>query len=273
MDFQLKRVVQALRRISRNEKIKVYLLQNPPFYKTVLNEAMRFIGGETLDECFQTAEKIIEKGHAFTVDFMGESTRDEKTAKVVTKEFLRVIEKIKKTSANASISLDLSHLGMMIDKDLALENASKLAQKAKESGIEIMISMEGTDRTDNILGLHKKLCKKFDNVGITLQAYLYRTEKDLDEALDRPVKIRLVKGAYEISREEGLPWGRKTDAAYRKYMKKILKRHHLFSIATHDEQILHSAENIIKRHSINSNNIEIEMLHMVKNGISIYATV
>ncbi len=264
MDNVAQKAVEALRRISRNEKIKEYLLQNPTIYKRILKAAMRFIGGETLDECFQTAQGISSKGHLFTVDFMGESTRDKKTANEATEEFLMVIEKIKETKCNASISLDLSHIGMVINKKLAHKNALELAKKAKEVGIEMIISMEGIDRTDDILNEYYKLSEIYDNVGITVQAYLHRTAKDMEEALKRPGRIRLVKGAYEVSKEFALPWGEKTDLAYKKYTKTILSINHLCSLATHDEKILSHADAFIKDRKIKKECVEIEMLYGVQ---------
>jgi len=253
--------VQALRSISRNEELKEYLIKNKPLYNTILKAAMRFIGGETLDECIETSKEITKKGHAFTVDFMGESTRDESIANDATEEFLTVIEKIKKTKSNSSISLDLSHIGMVIDKKLGYKNAVLIAQKAKDYGIEMMISMEGIERTDDILNEYYILAKTYPNVGITLQAYLLRTKKDLEKVLKFPGKIRLVKGAYETPITYALPWGKKTDKAYIKYMEKLIVENHLCSIATHDEKILLHADKLIKKNKIKTDQIEFEMLH------------
>jgi len=267
MNNSSQKAIEALRSISRNEEIKAYLLQNPLLYKKVLKAAMRFIGGETLGECLQTATTITAKGHCFTVDFMGESTRDEEMANEATGEFLKVIEKIKRMKSNASVSLDLSHIGMSIDVELACKNASLIAQKAKDEHLEIMISMEGIERTDDILKLHKRLCEKFENVGITLQAYLHRTGKDLTEALKRPGKIRLVKGAYEVSKEFALPWGDETNAVYKKYLEMILSSNHLISIASHDEQMLTLADVFIKENKVNTDTLEFEMLHGVTSEL------
>lgn len=253
--------IDALRSISRNEEVKAYILQNPHVYGPLLKVAMRFIGGETLEECFKTAKTISKKGHTFTVDFMGESTRDRKTANAATEEFLRVIDKIVATKSDASVSLDLSHIGMVIDRKLGHQNAVRIAQKAKEHGIEMMISMEGIERIDSILEEYYLLAKEYDNVGITLQAYLHRTEKDLKKALEFPEKIRLVKGAYKVSPKFALPWGKETDEAYKKYVKIILKKDHLCSLATHDEKILSFANTFIRKNKNDKKNIEFEMLH------------
>ncbi|MEL6491978.1 MAG: proline dehydrogenase family protein [Cyanobacteria bacterium J06621_3] len=136
---------EALRHIALDESLKAYVLQHPPLYQAGLQAAMRFIGGETLDECVQSAKVINQQGHAVTIDFMGESTRDEAMAAQATQEFLEVIRAIAQQKLKASVSLDLSHVGMVIEPEIAYENASLLAQSAKEGGLEMMISMEGTD--------------------------------------------------------------------------------------------------------------------------------
>lgn len=253
--------IEALRSISRNEEIKAYLIQNRQLYKIALKAARRFIGGETLDECFQTTKVIIKKGHSLTIDFMGESTRDKKTADQSTEEFLRIIQRIRKTECNASISLDLSHIGMMIDKKLGLENATKLAQKAQQAEIEMMISMEGIDRIDDILESYNELSKDYGNVGITLQAYLHRTKVDLEEILKKPGRIRLLKGAYKVSARYALPLGKDTDKVYKKYAEKILLSKHLSSIATHDEKLISNILKFIKNKRLSTNLFEFEMLH------------
>lgn len=263
MNNSVEQAIEALRTISRNEEIKAFILKNKAVYKVLLRIAMRFIGGETLDECFKTSKKVNNAGHTFTIDFMGESTRDKKTANEATAEFLKVIDKIIETKSNASVSLDLSHIGLVIDKDLGHLNATKIVQKAQKNNIEIMISMEGLDRVDDILNEYYSLVKEFGNVGITLQAYLHRTEKDLQTVLAFPGKIRLVKGAYQVSRRHALPRGTETDMAYKKYMESILKANHPVSIASHDEKILLDAEKYIIKNNLTKANIEFEMLHGV----------
>ena len=186
----------ALRNIALDEGAKSYVLEHPPLYQALRKAAMRFIGGESLALCVGVARILYSQGHRVTIDFMGESTRDVATAKAATQEFSAVIGALQAEDIAASVSLDLSHIGMEIDSALCYQNACQLAEKSQQAGLEIMISMEGTDRTDCVLDLYQRLCKQYNNVGITLQAYLYRTDKDMAVAVECPGKIRLVKGAF-----------------------------------------------------------------------------
>ncbi|MCU0546804.1 MAG: proline dehydrogenase family protein [Oscillatoriaceae cyanobacterium Prado104] len=258
-------VAEALKQIALDEDIKAYVLQHPPLYQPLLHAALRFIGGETLVQCAETAKSLNQQGFAVTIDYMGESTRDTEMAEQATQEFVNVIQAIAEQNLDSSVSLDLSHIGMVINAELGYKNACVLAEAAHKVGLEIMISMEGTDRTSLILETHQRLCETFDNVGITLQAYLHRTPDDLESALQRPGKIRLVKGAYAAPADVAKSRGAELDASYRQLMERLLTSRHPCSIATHDPTLLdifplEYAHKSIKEQGIEQDKIEFEML-------------
>jgi len=253
----------ALRHIARNEAIKGYVQQNAPLYQALLRMALRFIGGELLPQCQETALTLNKQGSAVAIDYMGESTRDAAMAQQATQEFLNVIAVIATQNLNASIALDLSHIGLTVDADLAFRNATTLAQAAQSAGIEMMISMEGSERISEILGMHQRLCEHFENIGITFQAYLFRTAEDLVSALGRPGRIRLVKGAYEEPANVAMPRDVALDHTYLDFMEKLLTSGHSCSIATHDLALLEHAHTFIQEHQLSYEPFEFEMLYGV----------
>jgi len=258
-------VAEALKHIALDEEIKTYVLQHPQLYQPLLRAALRFIGGETLTACVETAKSLNQQGFAVTIDYMGESTRDAETAKQATQEFCNVIQAIGNQKLDSSISLDLSHIGMVIDAELGYKNACLLASSAQNVGLEMMISMEGSDRTSLILETYQRLCKTFDNVGITLQAYLHRTPDDLESVLQCPGKIRLVKGAYAAPTNIAKSRGVELDESYCQLMERLLSSGHSCSMATHDPALLDSvplqyAHKFIQEQGIEQSNIEFEML-------------
>lgn len=253
-------VAATLRHLALNEEVKAYVLQNQLLYQPLLRAAMRFIGGETLEACVKVAKQLNEQRFATTIDFMGESTRNQDVAQQATKEFLQVIQAIAGLKLTSSVSLDLSHIGMVLDANLAYENASILAREAHDANIEVMISMEGTDRTDTILAIYQKLNERFDNVGITLQAYLHRTPRDLKVALEYPGKIRLVKGSYEAPTNLSKQRGEELDQAYRELAETLLAHSHPCSIATHDFTLLNQIDKFVCEQKIERDVLEFEML-------------
>jgi len=251
--------IDALRQISRNETYKACVQETPVLRRVLLRAVSRFIGGETFSECLQVASELHQRGIATAIDYMGESTRDRERAAMVTREFLRVIDTLADRGAAASISPDLSHLGMAIDPQLAYENAKVLAGAAREAGSEVILNMEGSDRTETILAIHRQLCERYDNVGVTLQAYLYRTENDLSEAIERGGRIRLVKGAYAEPPEVARPLGPTTDAVFATLMETLLASGRRSSIATHDPALLEHAYRFIEGRRLSREPIEFEL--------------
>ncbi len=256
--------VVALRRIARDESIKAYVQQDLLLHQVLLRAARRFIGRETLAECIETARALNAEGFAITIDYMGESTRDEEVAREATKEFLKIVREVSARGLDSSVSLDLSHVGLVVDRELAFENATLLARAAREAGLEVMISAEGSERTADILETHRRICEDHDNVGITLQAYLYRTPQDLREALGRPGRIRLVKGAYEEPRRLAWPRGARVDIAYRELAEELLASGHACSISTHDPYLLEHAHGYVAANDLAREPIEFEMLKGVE---------
>ena len=256
----------ALKRIARDEGIKSYVQNETPVHDALLGAAMRFVGGERLGECVEVAQRVNRSGHPVTIDHMGESTRDEATAREATEEFLRVVEAIRGRGLDSSVSLDLSHLGLVVDSELAFENASRLASAAREGNLEVMVSMEGSERTDEVLGMYRRLSEGFENVGITLQAHLRRTPEDLEDALTRPGRIRLVKGAFEEPEDMAMSKGQALDDTYRSFLERLLSSGHPTSVSTHDPVILEHADRFVRENGLEVGTAEFEMLYGVQEG-------
>ncbi len=242
----------ALKRIARDERIKAYVQNEKPIHDALLGAALRFTGGERLGECVAVAERVNGLlGHSVTIDYMGESTRDEETAREATEEFLRVAEAIRGRGLDSSVSLDLSHLGLVVDGELAFENASRLVSAARDANLEVMVSIEGSERTDEVLGVYRRLSERFEEaVGITLQAYLRRTPPDLEHAMGRPGKIRLVKGAFEERADVAMARGRDLDDAYRSLVERLLSGGHPTSVSTHDPELLGHADRFLRENGL-----------------------
>lgn len=227
----------ALKKAALNEEAKSFVLTNEPLYKLLKKAANRYIAGETLSEAIATIKQLNSNGFTVTTDFMGESIRNEAEAIAATHEFLAFAECINSESLNSSISLDLSHIGLLVSKDLTINNLDAICAEAAKANKEVIISMEGTDRTDNIIDIYKEALKKHNNLGITLQAYLYRTKNDFTELKQLAGSIRLVKGAYDTPKTLAMQRGDALNDVYLNYAEQLLSSNHKCSIASHDSFI------------------------------------
>ncbi len=251
----------ALRRVARDERVKAYIENDPVLFPILLRAARRYIGGTTRAECLDTVAALNAAGHAATVDYMGESTRDPDLAERETAEFVRLAADIGRRGLDSSLSLDLSHIGLAVDPRLALANARRIAAAAREIGTEMIISMEGAERIEAILEVYRALCAEFDNVGVTLQARLRRTEEDLPAMLALPGKVRLVKGAYEEAPDIAYPReSAELAACYRDYARRMLISGRPVSIGTHDASIHDDVDRFVTERDLRGGPFEFEAL-------------
>ena len=245
----------ALRRLAANEDVKAAIAGTPQLFEVLGKAARRYVAGETSSDALTRVRAANARGHAATVDFMGESARDPATVEAATSEFERLALELRRADVRCSVSFDLSHLGSVLDRALggtcarrlALATMGRAAGTAAEKGCELMISAEGHDRTQQTLDEHELLCREFDHVGVTVQARLHRTTADVERLLERPGRIRLVKGAFDfpsdlgLSRDDPLLASRFDALATR-----LLESGHPCSIATHDPELIAAAEAAIR---------------------------
>ena len=253
----------ALRTLALDETAKEKFCNDPLLRPHMHKVSQRYVAGQTVEEALQRVEQIIARGHAASAEYMGESVRDEAFAMAETEVFMQLVQAIGQRNLNCSISFDLSHVGSLVDSELGYRNARRIAQAAAEINREVMISMEGIDRSDDIYRIYTRLHQEDDlhNVGITVPAKRHRTEQDLPALMKLPGRIRLVKGAF--LEPEGVAYSRGTPelaAAYRRHAQTLLLSGHKCSIATHDRSIQSDLSALILQERIDPRWFEFESL-------------
>lgn len=254
-------VAQALKSIARNQHIKSYIQQSSELYPLLWKAAKRFVTGEKKQDGIETANELISKGYFISLEYIGENTAEFEDCIKAKDEFLNLIEKMGSMSMNQTVSLDLSHIGLSVNPDMAYIHLLEIAEKANQYGITLMISMEESSKTNEILDIYKKATKQYPNVGITLQAHLYRSSDDIKELIHYPGRIRVVKGAYQEPAEIAMSRKKELNNRYLKFVEQLVEANHPVSIATHDENLIQEME---QRQFLNHPNVEIEMLFGIR---------
>ncbi len=265
MDELLQIGAAALRKIALDENAKQHVLNDKKLYKILRKAADRYIGGETLDETIPKIQQENSKGFKCSIEFMGENTRTEAEADLATREFLRIAERIRSGRLNATISLDLSHIGLAISSDLCIQNLGRLCVAAQEN-IEIIISAEGVERTDAVIDVYKQASRKYTNLAITLQAYLYRSKDDFLDLITENGRIRIVKGAFHTPEGLSMPRGKILDDIYLNYVDQLLSRGHKCSVATHHHEVQQRAKMLVDKYKPEGHLYEFESLYGIQTG-------
>lgn len=257
-------VIQALKSAARNEQMKHTVQQSAELYPLLWKAAKRYVTGEKRQEALRIAQDFISKDYQISLEFIGENTKDIAECQKAKEELLQLIEDTGVLSFNQTVSFDLSHIGLSVNANLAYTNLQELAQKAQQYGISLMISMEESSKTSSIIEVYKKIAMQYPNIGITLQAHLYRTEEDIQQLTQYPGRIRLVKGAFQESDDIALTRSRKLNERYLHFVKQLIEAKHPISIATHDKALILEME---KRQYFQQPNVEIEMLYGVQPAL------
>jgi proline dehydrogenase len=236
--------------------------------------ARRFVAGETIADAVRITRELNAKGMHVTLNYLGESVSNTYEAMDARDEILRLLARIHEEGLDANVSVKPSQLGLDIDPLLALDNLRLLLERAQALDNWIRIDMEESAVVDTTLDIYRTLRYKygFDNVGVVIQSYLYRSEGDVRELIDDGASVRLCKGAYMEPSHIAFPDKHKTDQNF------ILLTHLLLSeearqnsvhlaLATHDEQMIDAGIQFAEANNIARDEFEIQMLYGVRREL------
>ncbi len=255
----------ALLYLSQKTELKDYFSKLPGFDRVT----RRFIAGENIDDAIAAILELNHAGLTATFDHLGESVTSRAEAEADAREYLRVLDRIEATGVNSNVSVKLTQLGLEISEDYCLQNTRRIVEAAKRHNNFVRIDMEDSSKTDATLRIFKRLFGEYGNVGVVLQAYLYRAERDLDEALKMGARIRLCKGAYKEPAEVAFPKKSDVDANFVRLMKKLLKSGIYHGIATHDEKMIAATKEFAAREGVPQDAFEFQMLYGVRRDLQL----
>ncbi|MGX1195964.1 proline dehydrogenase family protein [Metabacillus sp. SLBN-84] len=255
------RFSNALKSVARNGDIKSYIQNSKELYPLFMRAAKRFVSGETRLDAINKAKELMEKEYLVSLEYIGENTTNVEECHAAKEEFISLIHQLGSNGITSTISFDLSHIGMSVDRELGLGNLKEMAQAAEKYNINLMISMEESEKTDPILDIYKEAASIYKNIGITLQVQLKRSLDDLNELFKYPGKIRIVKGAYQEPAEIKIGRSEELNSRYLEFIEKCIEANQPISIATHDEE-LH--QKILEKGYLKNSNVELEMLDGVR---------
>ncbi len=227
--------------------------------------ARRFVAGDTLDDAVAAARELNSSGLLVSLDHLGEEVHDRASAMQATEEYLESLDRIATEDLDSNISVKPTQLGLAIDEDLAMESIDLLARRAKKVGTSVTIDMEDSRYTDSTVRLYENAQAEHGNLGIAIQAYLYRTPQDLARLIPLGGHIRLCKGAYVESEEVALTSNPEINAAFAEQMRTLMASEETKpAIATHDMSLLDLARALAAERN---HPFEFQMLYGVRKEL------
>lgn len=233
--------------------------------------ARRFVAGETLGEAVVASQELCAHGRNVSLNHLGENVTSEAAAREVCAGYLSMIEEVHAKNLGGNISIKLTQLGLDIDKQLCQSMAREIAARAAALGRTIEMDMEGSVYTDVTLDIFENVQRELGNCGLAVQAYLYRTEKDLQRLAAIKPKIRLVKGAYREPKNLAFQKKSEVDENYKKLTTLLLEGAaqgtYLPAIASHDWEMVAHGQAEVARLKLDKNRYEFQMIYGIRRDL------
>jgi proline dehydrogenase len=247
-----------------------WLREHASHYKFVRRSVARFMPGEEIDDAL-TAAKLLEAKRIGTVfTHLGENIRDASEADEVTQHYLIVLERIRAAELQTEISVKLTQLGLDQSVDLCCANVKRIL-RSEGPAKTVWIDMEASAYVDATLEVYRRALAEFPRTGICLQAYLFRTKKDLEALLPLKPSVRLVKGAYKEPPNVAFPAKSDVDESYFSLGQSMLRAQRdgaMFRAAcgTHDTAMIRRLTDFCATERMSKSALEIQMLYGIQRA-------
>jgi proline dehydrogenase len=226
--------------------------------------AGRFVAGEDWDQAVGQVRTLNSRGIIATLDYLGESVSDRAMAEAARDVYLDLLGRIAASGVDANVSLKLTQMGLDIAPDFCRENVEAIVRQAAGLGSFVRIDMEDSPRTDATIDIFRRLRAEFGNVGLVVQSYLYRTEKDVRDLADLRPNLRVCKGAYLEKPDVAFPRKADVDENFKRVVLLNLELGGKTCLATHDERIVNWATGVIRGKGISADRYEFQMLYGIR---------
>jgi proline dehydrogenase len=237
----------------------------------VRRSVSRFMPGETSEDAVRAAQALKPQGITTILTRLGENLTTAEEFEEVTTHYLDVLDKIAAAGLDAHISIKPTQLGLDLDPALCDRNLVRIIERAGERQNFVWIDMEGSPHVDPTIALFTRMRARTARVGIALQAYLYRTEKDVESLIALGAAIRIVKGAYLEPPDVAFPKKADVDENFFRLCTRLLSTDArrpgaLLHIATHDVALIDRLSAHITTDAVPQSAYEFAMLYGIQRG-------
>lgn len=252
-------------------------------WKFAWRAASRFVAGNTIQDALNVVRELNQKGINATLDHLGESTSTREEAIAAADEVIELLDKIQAADVRANVSVKLTQLGLALDESLCAQNLERIVARAKQYNNFVRIDMEDTPYTDQTIAMYRQIrARGYQRVGLVVQSYLYRTEKDVRDLLAEGTTFRLVKGAYKEPAALAFPKKADVDANF-DLLTQIMIDYSLANgvptlsadgrvppipaLGTHDAKRIEFGKNYAAKVGLPKQALEFQMLHGIRRDL------
>ncbi len=243
-----------------------WLREHATRWHFVRGAVSRFMPGETVEAALEATRAL---GVGTVLTRLGENVRNAAEAAEVARHYRDVLERVRRESLDVEISIKLTQLGLDLSREECEKNLLSLVERAAALSNWVWVDMEGTAYTDVTLEIYRRARAVHPNVGVCVQAYLYRTAKDLESLIAQGAGIRLVKGAYREPPDRAFPKKAEVDENFFKLAQRLLApdtrgKGVRAIFGTHDGALIRRIEEAGREAGLPPASLEFQMLYGIR---------
>ena len=229
----------------------------------------RYVAGRDLDDLVPVLRSLIDKGLMVSVGYLGDHVDTLDQAAANQDVYLDIVQRLSDEgiSASTELSLRLSRLGQRLGPPgsaFALQGARKVCRAASNAGVLVTVDMANHELVGPTLHAWEQLQQDIPSVGITVQAALYRSQRDLAELAMPSRRIRLCKGVFREPKQVAFRARHEIDLAFVRNLRVLMNSQAVVLVATHDPRMISIAEELIRRTGRPPESYEFQMMYGIR---------
>jgi len=222
--------------------------------------ANKYIAGDNINDGVKKVKELNSAGILTTMDVLGEAIKNKEEAVISKNESIEVLDTIEKYKLNSNLSVKLTMIGLNLNFDFCLGLVTEIVEHAKSKNNFVRIDMEDSSVTESTIRIFEALKKKYDNVGIVLQAYMRRSEADILRLTEIGANFRICKGIYIEPENIAFKKRQEVRDNFLKLIRLALEKKSYVGIATHDNNVIEGSKKIISELGLKKDEYEFQML-------------
>jgi len=263
--------MSVMRRVLLAGSTNAWLRERATKAAFVRRAVSAFMPGETVADALRGAEELRRNGISTILTRLGENITRVEEAEEVTQHYFEVLDQISAAGLDAQVSVKPTQLGLDQDPSLCRTNLDRLLERTGRRNNFLWIDMESSPYVDPTIDLFRYGRAKSSRIGLALQAYLFRTAKDVESLIPLGSAIRIVKGAYLEPADVAYPRKADVDENFFRLCVRLLqpdaiKAGCLLHIATHDMSLVERLTAWIQANNVPASAYEFAMLYGIQRG-------
>lgn len=201
----------------------------------------RYVAGDTAEDAASVASSLVEGGLLVSLDHLAQESRNADEAARAVKASLALLDGLARRgiAAGTDVTVRLSSMGLLVDEQLATENAARVCQAADEVGATVTVGSEDAAVAVAALGVHAVLLEDHPTIGVAVQSCLRRAEDHCRSLAS--ARVRLSRGAMDAPASVAYRRGADIDRSYVRCLKVLMTGQGYPVIATHDRRLVEVA--------------------------------